>query len=347
MIRSTVRAGATNPFSAPGSRQTKRRIPTWLWIVLGVALLIVALILSPIFAVIFLIILITGIVGLAKNSRTWLRFRSRKTAAWVTAVAAVGVLATGGITSATVAGAAQKAPVAFAATPATSAPPSDAASAAPSRTPRPTPTPTPTPTPSATTTPVEVRSVIDGDTIDTSVGKVRLIGIDAPESGSWGYDQATAELTSFLAPGGVVLVSVPGRDDKDKYGRLLRYVQVNGQDAGTHLIGTGWAVARYDGRDGYGAHPLQASYISLDESVPMPTEPAPAPPAPAEPEPAPAQPEPAPAQPAPADPAPATDPHFGSCKEANANGYGNYVRGQDPEYDWYKDRDKDGVVCEF
>ena len=43
---------------------------------------------------------------------------------------------------------------------------------------------------------------------------------------------------------------------------------------------------------------------------------------------------------------PATDPQFGTCKEAKANGYGPYVRGQDPEYNWYRDGDSDGVVCE-
>jgi hypothetical protein len=42
----------------------------------------------------------------------------------------------------------------------------------------------------------------------------------------------------------------------------------------------------------------------------------------------------------------ATDPRFGTCKEAKANGYGPYVRGQDPEYDWYRDGDSDGDVCE-
>ena len=52
---------------------------------------------------------------------------------------------------------------------------------------------------------------------------------------------------------------------------------------------------------------------------------------------------PAPTQP-PAQPA--TDPRFGTCKEAKANGYGPYVRGQDPEYNWYRDGDNDGVVCE-
>lgn len=40
------------------------------------------------------------------------------------------------------------------------------------------------------------------------------------------------------------------------------------------------------------------------------------------------------------------DPQFSSCKKANEAGYGNYVRGTDPEYDWYRDRDGDGVVCE-
>lgn len=42
-----------------------------------------------------------------------------------------------------------------------------------------------------------------------------------------------------------------------------------------------------------------------------------------------------------------TDPRFDYCYEANDAGYGNYVSGQDPEYDWYRDSDGDGVVCEF
>ncbi|MFC0582744.1 GmrSD restriction endonuclease domain-containing protein [Micrococcoides hystricis] len=41
-----------------------------------------------------------------------------------------------------------------------------------------------------------------------------------------------------------------------------------------------------------------------------------------------------------------TDPRFGTCKEANAAGYGPYVQGRDVEYYWYRDRDKDGVACE-
>lgn len=221
---------------------------------------------------------------------------------------------------------------------------SDAPSAAASPSVTPTPRPTPTPTDIA----VELVSVIDGDTIDTSAGKVRLIGIDAPEQGAWGQAEAAAALTAFLAFGPITLVSVPGRDDADQYGRLLRFVRLNGQDAGAHMIGTGWAIARYDSRDGYGIHPLETDYVALDAAHGMPAQPAPEPvPAPVQPEPAPApmqpDPVPAPAQPA---PAPETDPQFRTCGEANDNGYGDYQAGVDPEYNWYQDRDNDGWVCE-
>lgn len=40
------------------------------------------------------------------------------------------------------------------------------------------------------------------------------------------------------------------------------------------------------------------------------------------------------------------DPQFNTCKEAKKNGYGPYIKGTDPEYDWYQDRDGDGTVCE-
>ncbi|KAB8185803.1 thermonuclease family protein [Microbispora catharanthi] len=40
------------------------------------------------------------------------------------------------------------------------------------------------------------------------------------------------------------------------------------------------------------------------------------------------------------------DPKYDTCEDANANGYGPYYRGTDPEYVWYEDRDNDGVVCE-
>jgi hypothetical protein len=40
------------------------------------------------------------------------------------------------------------------------------------------------------------------------------------------------------------------------------------------------------------------------------------------------------------------DPDYGTCAIARANGAGPYISGVDPEYEWYTDRDKDGMVCE-
>ena len=42
----------------------------------------------------------------------------------------------------------------------------------------------------------------------------------------------------------------------------------------------------------------------------------------------------------------ATDPRFPTCAAANRAGYGPYQRGVDTEYNWYIDRDHDGLVCE-
>jgi hypothetical protein len=38
------------------------------------------------------------------------------------------------------------------------------------------------------------------------------------------------------------------------------------------------------------------------------------------------------------------DPRFPTCRAANAAGYSDYLRGRDPEYDWYRDSDSDGTV---
>ena len=41
-----------------------------------------------------------------------------------------------------------------------------------------------------------------------------------------------------------------------------------------------------------------------------------------------------------------SDPRFSSCTKAKAAGFGPYVKGEDPEYAWYRDGDGDGVDCE-
>ena len=116
---------------------------------------------------------------------------------------------------------------------------------------------------------VDVIRVIDGDTIVISGDeRVRLIGIDTPENGQCGFDEAKQALEKLLASGSATFFSGTS-SDKDKYDRLLRYIEVEGIDVGLNLISNGFAIARYDSRDGYGLHDRENEYVDADEnSVP-------------------------------------------------------------------------------
>lgn len=109
-----------------------------------------------------------------------------------------------------------------------------------------------------------VVDVIDGDTIEVDgVGRVRLVGVDTPETGDCGYDEARDQLADLVLGESVQLVP-GGVDDRDRYDRLLRYVDVGGVDAGLLLIEEGLAVSRYDSRDGYGEHRREQAYVEAD-----------------------------------------------------------------------------------
>lgn len=113
-----------------------------------------------------------------------------------------------------------------------------------------------------------VTSVVDGDTVDVAgYGRIRVIGVDTPERGECGYDWASRVMADLVL--GRTVTLVPGaRDDVDRYGRLLRYLDVGGSDAGLRLIQRGLAVARYDSRDGYGRHAREDRYVRADANSP-------------------------------------------------------------------------------
>lgn len=95
---------------------------------------------------------------------------------------------------------------------------------------------------SQSTSTVEVLRVIDGDTVQTTLGTVRLLGIDAPEFGRCFYAEAKDELTKLVNGKEVSLVSDSLNEDVDKYDRLLRYVYlVDGTSVNQILISTGYA----------------------------------------------------------------------------------------------------------
>ena len=113
-----------------------------------------------------------------------------------------------------------------------------------------------------------VTRIVDGDTLELGNGKtVRLVGIDTPERGECGFEEASSSLASLVL-GGRVTLSISD-EDTDRYGRLLRYVNAGEMDAGLRQIKSGWAIARYDSRDGYGYHPRQPLYIATDNKVPQ------------------------------------------------------------------------------
>lgn len=122
--------------------------------------------------------------------------------------------------------------------------------------------------PAAPATTWTVTHVVDGDTLDVRSPsgveeRVRLIGIDTPEQGECGYEEATAALAALVLDRPVRLVA-GAQDDRDRYGRLLRYVDAGTTDAGLALIEEGFAIARYDSRDGYGHHPREEAYVAAD-----------------------------------------------------------------------------------
>lgn len=116
---------------------------------------------------------------------------------------------------------------------------------------------------------VRVVEVVDGDTLVIGSGQhVRLIGIDTPERDTCGYQQASDALRTLVGGHKVTLVNPRSVQDEDRYGRLLRYVDRQGKDAGLDLLRVGLAVAKYDSRDGYDPHPRESKYHRADRGVP-------------------------------------------------------------------------------
>ena len=92
--------------------------------------------------------------------------------------------------------------------------------------------------------PFLVVNVVDGDTLDLEDGsRVRLSGINTPETGECYYDEAKGKLADLVLDEWVYLE----RDvsDEGKYGRLLRYIYLDDLFVNGFLVKEGYAVV-YD-----------------------------------------------------------------------------------------------------
>lgn len=120
----------------------------------------------------------------------------------------------------------------------------------PTSTPSPTSSPTPPPTVPATATPAgeygTVTRVVDGDTIVVTVNgveeRLRYIGIDTPEDDEPCGDVAR-DANAALVAGRTVRLE-RDESERDRYGRLLRYVFVGDTFVNAELVAQGYAIAR-------------------------------------------------------------------------------------------------------
>ena len=87
--------------------------------------------------------------------------------------------------------------------------------------------------------------IVDGDTFSLAGEKIRLVGIDAPESFNSRCERelvlglkAKQRLRQLLEEGSIEL----DRDGKDRYGRTLALVFVDGRDIGAAMIREGFAL---------------------------------------------------------------------------------------------------------
>ncbi len=91
---------------------------------------------------------------------------------------------------------------------------------------------------------VVVTKIIDGDTVIVSGGDhLRLLGIDADERGYPCYDAARQRLEELVLGKTVSLEA--DKEDKDQYGRKLRYIFLDGANINNQLVAEGLAIARF------------------------------------------------------------------------------------------------------
>ena len=95
-----------------------------------------------------------------------------------------------------------------------------------------------------------ITRVIDGDTVVAGNVSIRLLGINSPEKGEEGYNEAKQFLNLIVLNKTIQLKS--GKDKYDKYGRKLSYLFLRNENINKELIDEGYANFYFpSGKDRY------------------------------------------------------------------------------------------------
>lgn len=87
--------------------------------------------------------------------------------------------------------------------------------------------------------------VVDGDTLDVEgVGRIRFVGVNTPERGEPGYQEAKDYVKSMCL-GKTVYLNIDDEKQHDKYGRVLAVVYAGNININQELLKRGYAEVMY------------------------------------------------------------------------------------------------------
>ena len=111
-----------------------------------------------------------------------------------------------------------------------------------------------------------VTKIIDGDTIIVSGGEtIRLLGMDTDEKGQPCYKQAKQRLENLTLNKEVMLKA--GKEDKDIYGRSLRYIFLGEENINVLLVKEGLAIARLENSKLYAQEIKDAEAYAIQNKI--------------------------------------------------------------------------------
>jgi len=117
-----------------------------------------------------------------------------------------------------------------------------------------------------------VKNVVDGDTVDVAfnicgVQRVRLVGIDAPEIGEEGYEEAK-EFVNKTCMWEEVKRDVDDKRQYDTYYRLLAVVYVNETNVNEKMVREGYAEVMYIPPSEFDSRKWKADYLPSPTQTP-------------------------------------------------------------------------------